>query len=136
MSQLKKSSPKKWKLVWGDEFNYTGLPDSTKWNYDVGGDGWGNHEMEYYTDKRKENARVENGLLIIEARKENYQEKGYTSARLITKGKGDWQSDNRRAVFISHRCLRNYRSRRCIRIKTRCGYDCNGIRHKYILGEF
>ncbi|MEJ0106869.1 MAG: glycoside hydrolase family 16 protein [Bacteroidota bacterium] len=91
MSQLKKSSPKKWKLVWGDEFNYTGLPDSTKWNYDVGGDGWGNHELEYYTDKRKENARVENGLLIIEARKENYQEKGYTSARLITKGKGDWQ---------------------------------------------
>jgi len=82
---------KKWKLAWSDEFNYKGLPDSSKWNYDVGGHGWGNHELEYYTDKRKENARVENGQLIIEARKEDYQGMKYTSARLITKGKGDWQ---------------------------------------------
>src|ERR1700712_3149566 len=54
---------KKWKLVWSDEFNYTGLPDSSKWTYDVGGDGWGNHELEFYTSKRQENARVENGNL-------------------------------------------------------------------------
>jgi len=36
-------------LVWSDEFNYTGLPDPTKWNYDVGGWGWGNNELQYYT---------------------------------------------------------------------------------------
>jgi len=76
--------------VWYDDFNYTGLPDSTKWNYDVGGHGWGNNELQFYTSKRKENARVENGRLIIEARKEKWENKEYTSARLITKGKGDW----------------------------------------------
>lgn len=82
---------KKWKQVWGDEFNYTGLPDTTKWTAEVGGHGWGNAELQYYTAGRKENARVENGLLTIEARKENWQGKSYTSARLITKNKGDWQ---------------------------------------------
>ncbi len=82
---------KKWKQVWGDEFNYTGLPDTAKWTAEVGGHGWGNAELQYYTAGRKENARVENGLLTIEARKENWQGKSYTSARLITKNKGDWQ---------------------------------------------
>jgi beta-glucanase (GH16 family) len=80
---------KKWKLVWSDEFNYTGLPDSTKWNYETGGHGWGNHELEYYTAGRKENARVEDGLLIIEARRENWNGSNYTSARMLTKGKTD-----------------------------------------------
>ena len=79
------------KLVWSDEFNNTGLPDAAKWNYDVGGHGWGNNELQFYTDKRQENARVENGNLVIEARKENWQSKEYTSARLVTKGKGDWK---------------------------------------------
>ncbi|HTE24014.1 glycoside hydrolase family 16 protein [Flavitalea sp.] len=79
------------KPVWGDEFNYQGLPDSTKWNYDVGGHGWGNQELQFYTGKRPENARVENGMLIIEARKESWDGKDYTSARLISKGKGDWK---------------------------------------------
>jgi beta-glucanase (GH16 family) len=89
---LKGSSPRpKWQLVWSDEFNVPGLPDSAKWNYDVGGNGWGNHELEYYTSKRKENARVENGNLIIEARKESWEGKNYTSARLVTKNKGDWR---------------------------------------------
>ena len=78
------------KLVWNDEFNYTGLPDKTKWNYDVGGDGWGNNELQYYTADRLENARVENGHLVIETRKEDWQGKNYTSARLVTKSKGDW----------------------------------------------
>ncbi|MGC4034824.1 MAG: glycoside hydrolase family 16 protein [Chitinophagaceae bacterium] len=82
---------KEWKMVWNDEFDYTGLPDPKKWGYDVGGDGWGNHELEYYTNSRTENARVENGMLTIEARKEDYQGMKYTSARLVTKGKGDWQ---------------------------------------------
>ena len=85
------SPPIQWQQVWSDEFNYTGLPDSTKWNYDVGGNGWGNNELEYYTKKRKENARVENGNLVIEARKEPWQGMNYTSARLLTKNKGDWQ---------------------------------------------
>jgi len=81
----------KWKLVWSDEFDYTGLPDSTKWTAETGGHGWGNNELQYYTTGRKENARVENGMLTIETRKENWDNMKYTSARLITKGKGDWQ---------------------------------------------
>jgi beta-glucanase (GH16 family) len=78
------------KMVWSDEFNYKGLPDKTKWNYEVGGNGWGNNELQYYTADRLENARVEDGHLVIEARKEPWQGKKYTSARLVTKGKGDW----------------------------------------------
>ncbi|MBN2486532.1 MAG: family 16 glycosylhydrolase [Bacteroidales bacterium] len=81
---------KKLELVWSDEFDYNGLPDSTKWNYDVGGHGWGNDELQFYTHKRLENARVENGKLVIEAIKEDYKGSGYTSTRLVTKGKGDW----------------------------------------------
>lgn len=77
-------------LVWSDEFNYTGVPDTTKWSYDTGGHGWGNNELQYYTARRTENARVENGVLTIEARKEAWQGRNYTSARLVTKGKGDW----------------------------------------------
>ena len=75
------------KLVFDDEFNYKGLPDATKWNYDVGGDGFGNNEAQFYTEKRLENARAENGNLIIEGRKENWEKSKYTSARLVTKGK-------------------------------------------------
>src|SRR5690349_4065035 len=78
------------KLVWADEFNYSGLPDSTKWSYDIGRGcpdncGWGNRELQYYTVKRPENARVENGQLIIEARKEKFADANYTSARLLSK---------------------------------------------------
>lgn len=75
-------------LVWSDEFNTNGKPDASKWNYDIGtgSGGWGNNELQYYTD-RLENAKVENGLLIITAKKENYQGSEYTSARLKTKGK-------------------------------------------------
>jgi len=81
----------KYKLVWSDEFNTPGLPDASRWNYDTGGRGWGNNELQYYTLARKENARVENGHLVIEARKENWENRNYTSSRLVTKGKGDWQ---------------------------------------------
>ncbi|GAB3981525.1 hypothetical protein GCM10028806_51280 [Spirosoma terrae] len=79
------------KLIWADEFDKNGLPDSTKWGYEVGGNGWGNNEQQYYTSRRLENARVENGKLIIEARKESYQGKEYTSARLLTRGKASWK---------------------------------------------
>jgi beta-glucanase (GH16 family) len=81
---------KDWELVWADEFDYTGLPDSTAWDYDVGGHGWGNQEKQYYTKARTENARVENGILIIEARKEPMDTSDYTSARLVTRGKKEW----------------------------------------------
>jgi beta-glucanase (GH16 family) len=84
-------STKIWKLVWQDEFNYKGLPDSSKWNYDTGGHGFGNNELQYYTVNRKDNVRVKKGNLIIEARKEKFEKNKYTSARLITKGKGDWK---------------------------------------------
>ncbi len=77
-------------LVWSDEFNYTGLPDPSKWTCEEGGHGWGNNELQYYTRDRAENARVENGFLIIEALKENFGSREYTSARLVTTGKGDW----------------------------------------------
>lgn len=84
------------KLIWSDEFNRTGLPDTTKWSYDKGIGcpelcGWGNNEKQFYTHNRLENARVENGCLIIEAKKENYQGAVFTSARLVSKGKGDWK---------------------------------------------
>ena len=47
-----------WSLVWSDEFNKEGLPDTTRWDYDVGGSGWGNNELQYYTARRSENARI------------------------------------------------------------------------------
>jgi len=83
-------SRNRWRLVWSDEFNYHGLPDAKKWDYDVGGHGWGNKELQFYTARRKENARVENGHLIIEARKEPWEGRDYTSARLVSRNKGDW----------------------------------------------
>lgn len=79
------------KLVWSDEFDKIGIPDSTKWNYDVGGSGWGNNELQYYTAARKENVWMSRGLLRIEARKENFKSRRYTSARLVSKNKGDWK---------------------------------------------
>lgn len=77
-----------WQLVWNDEFDYDGLPDSEKWSYDTG--YIANNEKQYYTESRLENARVENGNLIIEARKESWEEFDYTSARLVTRGKESW----------------------------------------------
>ncbi len=87
-----------WKLVWNDEFDYSGAPDNSKWSFDTQGNNWdwGNNEAQNYTPAENKNAWVEDGNLIIEARKEAYQwygdgeTKQYTSARLLTKGKGDW----------------------------------------------
>lgn len=78
------------KLVWSDEFNYKGLPDKSKWGYDTGGHGWGNNELQYYTAGRKENARVAKGKLTIEAIREPFKGNAYSSARLVSKHKGDW----------------------------------------------
>ncbi|SHF08812.1 Glycosyl hydrolases family 16 [Mariniphaga anaerophila] len=80
-----------YELVWSDEFDYRGLPDSTKWGYDTEGNdaGWGNQESQFYTEKRIENARVEDGILNVIALKEDYQNREYTSVRLISKE--SWQ---------------------------------------------
>ena len=70
-----------------DEFNYTGTPDTSKWTYDLGGGGWGNSELEYYTDSLS-NVSVANGVLTITARKQNLGGMNYTSARMVSKGAG------------------------------------------------
>ncbi|PKP54037.1 MAG: glycoside hydrolase [Bacteroidetes bacterium HGW-Bacteroidetes-1] len=73
---------------WADEFDYSGLPDQAKWGYDIGGGGWGNNELQYYTNELR-NASVSDGILTITAIKENFDNRNYTSTRLITKNKGD-----------------------------------------------
>ena len=95
---------KKYELVWADEFNYKGKPDPKKWGYETG--YLRNHELQYYTG-RKENVRVENGNLLIEARRENFKNKdfksftdknwrfnkefsGYTSASVTTQNLAEW----------------------------------------------
>jgi beta-glucanase (GH16 family) len=95
-------------LVWSDEFDYSGLPDSSKWSYDVGGHGWGNNEKQFYLANSLENSFVADGKLHIVALKKNYENLNYTSAKLTTyqklklqygkievmaklpKGKGNW----------------------------------------------
>jgi beta-glucanase (GH16 family) len=95
-----------WSLVWSDEFDYAGLPNESKWDYEQG--FIRNRESQYYTKARKENARVENGHLVIEARKEDWpnpdyrpgsssrrsqrsrEKADYTSASLVTRGKASW----------------------------------------------
>jgi beta-glucanase (GH16 family) len=76
------------KVTWADEFDSDGKPNLEIWNYDLGGGGWGNNESQVYTNEL-ENARVENGNLIIEA-KTNSISSSYTSARLVTKNKKDF----------------------------------------------
>src|SRR5260370_32708777 len=65
----KQKVPEGYSLVWSDEFNGKdgSLPDASKWTYDLGGNGWGNHELEHYTN-RSVNARIEDGKLVITAR--------------------------------------------------------------------
>ncbi|RPI31592.1 MAG: glycosyl hydrolase family protein [Chloroflexota bacterium] len=77
-----------WSLVWSDEFTGTAI-DLAKWKYETGGTGWGNAEKEYYTD-RPENARLEDGNLVIDVLQENYIAHDYTSARLKTEGLASW----------------------------------------------
>jgi beta-glucanase (GH16 family) len=76
------------KLVMADEFSVNGAPDSKIWGYDIGtgSNGWGNGELQYYTN-RTENVTVQNGYMIITAKKESFNGSSYTSARLLTKGK-------------------------------------------------
>ncbi|NOQ25170.1 MAG: family 16 glycosylhydrolase [Bacteroidales bacterium] len=78
-------------LVWSDEFNGSSI-SSTYWDYDLGNGtgGWGNQELQYYTS-RSENAKVQDGNLIITAKKESYSGFDYTSARLVTRNKVSWK---------------------------------------------
>jgi beta-glucanase (GH16 family) len=78
-----------WNLVWHDEFDGSAV-DPKNWTYDLGGNGWGNAELEDYTN-RPENVRLENGLLIIEGREEQYEGRLYTSARLKSQGLQEFQ---------------------------------------------
>ena len=96
--------PSNLELVWSDEFGHEGLPNSEKWGYEEG--FVRNAEEQYYTKGRMENARVENGVLVIEGRKEEYLNSAYeagsedwrrskefadyTSAALVTKNKASW----------------------------------------------
>ncbi len=78
-------APVKWELVWEDNFDGAGLPDSKTWSYEEG--YIRNNEAQYYTKERLENARVENGSLVIEARKDNWSGNKITSASINTYGK-------------------------------------------------
>lgn len=79
-------------LVWSEDFNTDGAPDSSKWGYDIGrgSNGWGNGESQYYTN-RAENVKVENGFLKITAKKEIFSGAQYTSARIKTQNKFDFK---------------------------------------------
>lgn len=89
--------PPDWELVWSDEFEGETL-DSAKWNYqlahgcEVGVCGWGNQELQYYTNRPK-NVRLDSGHLILEAHQEKVDgdTADFTSARITTAGKGDWK---------------------------------------------
>lgn len=80
--------PTGYRLVWHDEFDGPAI-DQTKWNFEINGNGGGNNELEYYTS-RAQNAFIDSGRLVIQALKEDYAGKSYTSARMNTSGNGDW----------------------------------------------
>lgn len=80
-------------IIWQDEFEVNGSVDSDLWSFDIGtGEeifgqpGWGNNELQYYTD-RQDNIIVEDGMLKITAREESFQGSRYTSAKILTRGK-------------------------------------------------
>ncbi len=80
----------KWQQVWSDEFNYTGMPDGTKWTFEDWAPKTSNGELQRYVPNRSENCRVENGNLIIEARKDSYLGDEYSSARIHSSKKAFW----------------------------------------------
>lgn len=89
--EQKSPSGNGWKLTWSDEFFKEGLPDTTNWRYNTGGDGWGNNEKQFYTRADSGNAFVRDGMLYIVAKKEQKGKNGYTSARLVTSQKHSWK---------------------------------------------
>lgn len=97
-AQSELAVPAGYQLVWADEFDRDGLPDPAKWAYDtaMNKQGWHNAELQYYSAGRAENSVVKDGRLVITARKEklstqtDWGGQGYSSVRLITRGKADW----------------------------------------------
>ena len=97
-STPKLAPPANYQLVWSDEFAQAGLPDPSKWVYDISMNkqGWHNKELQYYSRERLENSAVQDGKLVITARLESLKQladwggQRYSSARLITAGKADW----------------------------------------------
>jgi beta-glucanase (GH16 family) len=83
-SESSKKAPSNWELVWEDNFDVDGLPDQRIWNYEEG--YIRNNEAQYYTKERLENARVENGNLVIEARMGNWNGHKITAASINTYG--------------------------------------------------
>ena len=81
---------KDYQLVWSDEFDYEGAPDSSKWNYEVGNFQWPNRELQAYTN-RPGNVFVKDGKLTIRSIKEQDGEREYTSAKLVTRDRAHWQ---------------------------------------------
>jgi beta-glucanase (GH16 family) len=79
-----RSEAQNWDLVWSDEFDDVSI-NTANWTYDIGGGGWGNSELEYYTN-RPDNAIIDTGNLLIIAKKESYSGNSYTSARMKTQG--------------------------------------------------
>ncbi len=86
------SAPSGWELVWSDEFDVDGPPNPENWTFDLGAGGWGNNEVQTYTND-PENVRVEDGRLIIEVHQDTESSRSplYTSARLVTRGLHAWQ---------------------------------------------
>jgi beta-glucanase (GH16 family) len=74
--------------VWTDEFDNNGKPSTSKWVHEVGGGGWGNNELQYYTNQN--NSQIANGVLTITARKEDFENRKYTSTRMISRNVGDF----------------------------------------------
>jgi beta-glucanase (GH16 family) len=87
--EAKQTLPERsWDLVWSDDFtgNAGDAPDASKWVFDLGAGGWGNNELQYYTDLSSNIALDGNGKLVITARAESFGGSGFTSARIKTKG--------------------------------------------------
>lgn len=84
-----------WQLVWSDEFDGAAgeLPDSDNWTYDIGrgSNGWGNQELQYYTNRPENVAHDGDGNLVITALRESFQGAGYTSARILTQNLVEYQ---------------------------------------------
>jgi len=83
--------PAGYELVWNDEFDYTGLPDTTRWGFQKGGFGWTAKELQYYSDGELKNSKVEGGMLHITALKEKIDRNEFSSARLVTKKKATFE---------------------------------------------
>ncbi len=86
-AEVKSLKENDWQLKWADEFNENGLPNANNWNYIRGGDGFGNHELQFYTVSDSSTAYVKNGNLTITANKKTIEKNKYSSARLTTAGK-------------------------------------------------